>query len=60
MQLVLDEVILLGLNLAARLASREGSILHTILKLNTLSIRPGNVVAESIPVRLELSIDVIR
>jgi len=59
-QLILEQVVLLGLNLAAGLAGREGSILHAILKLNALSIRPGNKVAESVPIRLELSIDVVR
>lgn len=60
LQIVLDEVILLRLDLAASLASWEGSVLHAILKLNGLSVRPGNIIAEAIPIRLELSIDVVR
>jgi hypothetical protein len=59
MQLTLDEVILLCLDLAASLASCEGSVLHAILKFDTLSVRPGNIVAESIPISLELIINVV-
>lgn len=59
MKIGLDQLILLSLYLSASLASRERSFLHAILKFNTLSISPGNVIAESIPILLELCIDFV-
>lgn len=60
MQAIFDLVVLLCLDLAASLASCEGSVLHAVLKLNALSISPCDIVAESIPILSELSIDVVR
>lgn len=59
MESILNKMILLCLDLAASLASCKGSLLHAILKLNALSIGPGDVVAEAVPVLLEVRIDVV-
>ena len=59
MEIVLDELELLGLDLAAGLASVEGTLLHAILELDRLSVGPGDVLAEAIPILFEVSIDII-
>ena len=52
-------VILLCLDLAARLACGEGSVLHAVLKLDALGVRPSDIIAESVPIMLEESLDIV-
>lgn len=49
----------MGLNLSASLACGEGSVLHAVLKLDALSVSPGDVIAEALPVALEVVPDVL-
>lgn len=49
----------LGLDLSASLAGGEGTVLHTILELYALGVGPGDVIAEALPIRLEVSFDVV-
>lgn len=56
LQVLFDLPVLLGLDLSASLAREEG-ILHTILELDALRVGPGDVITETLPVRLEASLD---